>query len=175
MIEKLIYEVIGILTIISAIMVISVKNPIHSILYLILVYINVTALLIMWEIEFIAMILLIVYIGAVAILFLFVVMMLNIKLVELTENQIRYLPIGGIIGVIFLFELLILLEKERVKLVDKVEEVNYIHWENIIKEISNIKVLGEVLYTEYSYFFLLAGIILLIGMIGAITLTERSK
>jgi NADH-quinone oxidoreductase subunit J len=175
MLEKLVYEVLVILTIGSAIMVISAKNPIHSVLYLILVYANATALLIMWEVEFIAMILLIVYVGAIAILFLFVVMMLNIKLVEISENQLRYLPIGGIIGIIFLLELLILLEKERVKVKGEVEEINYINWEGITKELSNIKVLGEVLYTEYSYLFILASLILLVGMIGAILLTETKK
>jgi NADH-quinone oxidoreductase subunit J len=173
MLEKLIYEIIGVLIIISAIMVISAKNPIHSILYLILVYVNATALLIMWEVDFIAMILLIVYVGAIAILFLFVIMMLNIKLVEINENQLRYLPIGGIIGVIFLIELLILLEKERVKVNGNIEELNYINWENITKEVSNIKVIGEVMYTEYSYVFILVSVILLVGMIGAIILTEK--
>lgn len=169
----MLYEIIGVITIGSALMVISVKNPIHSVLYLILVYINAAAILIIWEVEFIAMMLLIVYVGAIAILFLFVVMMLNIKLVEISENQLRYLPIGGIIAIIFLLELILILEKDIIKVKGEVEEIKYINWETINENISNIKIIGKVIYTEYSYVFIMSSVILLVGMIGAIILTEK--
>ncbi len=170
--EKLIYYVVGILTIISALAVISVRNPIHSVLYLILVYCNTTVLLIMWGIEFIGMMLLIVYVGAIAILFLFVVMMLNIKLIEITENQLKYLPIGGIMAILILSELILVIESSLIK-VKTNNLTEYVNWETNYLNLNNIKVLGQVLYTEYSYMFILASIILLVGMIGAILLTRR--
>lgn len=124
--ENILYSIIGISIISASLMVISVKNPVHSVFYLILVYINATILLIMWKVEFIAMILLIVYVGAIAILFLFVVMMLNIKIVEITENQLKYLPIGAIIGIVFLLELIILLEKDIIKIKGDTDKLDYI-------------------------------------------------
>jgi len=93
-------------------MVISAKNPIHSVLFLILVFCNSAGLLMLLGVEFLGIIFIIVYVGAIAILFLFVVMMLNIKLVELNENTLRYLPIGSLIGLIFLFQMFIVLDKD---------------------------------------------------------------
>lgn len=100
------------LSLISGVMVITARNPVHSVLFLILVFCNAAGLLILLELDFFAMIFLVVYVGAIAVLFLFVVMMLNIKLSEVNENILRYLPIGGLIGILFLFEILIIVDND---------------------------------------------------------------
>jgi NADH-quinone oxidoreductase subunit J len=103
--------------IISSIMVISARNPIHSILFLVLVFFNVAGLLILVDIEFLAIMFIIIYVGAIGILFLFVVMMLNVKVTELTDGFIRYLPIGAIIGLIFLFEIFLVIDNDLVPVI----------------------------------------------------------
>ena len=103
--------------IISSIMVISARNPIHSILFLVLVFFNVAGLLILVDIEFLAIMFIIIYVGAIGILFLFVVMMLNVKVTELNDSFIRYLPIGGIIGLIFLFEVFLVIDNDLVPII----------------------------------------------------------
>jgi NADH-quinone oxidoreductase subunit J len=103
--------------IISSIMVISARNPIHSILFLVLVFFNVAGLLILVDIEFLAIMFIIIYVGAIGILFLFVVMMLNVKVTELNDSFIRYLPIGGIIGLIFLFEVFLVIDNDLVPMI----------------------------------------------------------
>lgn len=99
-------------------MVIVSRNPIHSVIFLILVFCNAAGLLILLKIEFIAMMFLIIYVGAIAVLFLFVVMMLNIKINELSENRLRYLPIGGVISIIFLFEIFLILGSDFIPLLE---------------------------------------------------------
>jgi|SaaInlStandDraft_4_1057021.scaffolds.fasta_scaffold132544_1 NADH-quinone oxidoreductase subunit J len=145
--------------IISGFFVISAINPIHSVFGLIMAFGNVSFILLMLEIEFLAFLFLIVYIGAIAILFLFVVMMLDIRLVEIFENSTRYLPIGFIVGIIFIMELLIILDEEK----------GFIN--NIEESFTSIEWLGNILYTEGFYYFIIASVILLIAMIGAIILT----
>ena len=153
-------------------MVISAKNPIHSVFYLVLVFLNTAVLFLFLGLEFFAIIFIIVYVGAIAILFLFVVMMLNIKLVEINENMLRYIPLGSLIGLIFMIEILLMLDHDFVLLhftknINEIMvfwDIKYIKWENLAS-------LGQVLYINYIYFFILAGIILLVAMIGAIVLT----
>jgi NADH-quinone oxidoreductase subunit J len=156
----------------SAVMVISSRNPVHSVLFLILAFVNAAALFLMMGAEFLAMILVIVYVGAVAVLFLFVVMMLDVDFAALREGFLSYLPIGGLIGVVFLIELLLVVG-------------GWVMDPNLVQSptaaaasgegITNTQAIGRVLYTQYFYFFQAAGLILLVAMIGAIVLTLRER
>ena len=156
-------------------MVISAKNPIHSILFLILVFCNAAGLLILLETEFLAMIFLIVYVGAIAVLFLFVIMMLNIKIIELNENVLRYLPIGSIIAIIFLFEIFLIIDNDLIPIFSNVEKTYFEEWGYNINNLTNIEVIGILIYTHYFYLFLMSSIILLIAMVGAIVLTLHER
>lgn len=169
--EYLLFLFLGLLMIYGSLMVISAQNPIHSVLYLILVFFASSAFFISLGVEFLGIIFMIVYVGAIAILFLFVVMMLNIKLIEFNENLLRYLPLGGIIGIIFLIELFLILDENYTFLIEPVNNYYYTAWINHFYNFTNIELLGLVLYTKYFYLFLMAGLILLVAMIGAIVLT----
>ena len=154
----------------SAVMVIVSRNPVHSVLYLILAFVNASGLFILMGAEFLAMILIVVYVGAVAVLFLFVIMMLDVDFVELREGFIQYLPVGVVIGGIFLFELLLtvgawVMNPTLTKSITSPIPTN----------VSNTEALGLVLYTKYIHYFQLAGMVLLVAMIGAIVLTLRHK
>ena len=167
------------LTLLSGIMVIQARNPVHSVLFLILVFFNAAGLLVLLGLDFFAMIFLVV--GAIAVLFLFVVMMLNIKLAEINEKRLRYLPIGGLLGLLFLFEILLIVDNDLIPLLfyDNIQafaeyrELNFIDWSNTIHTVTNIQAIGNILYTYYFYYFLLSSIILLVAMIGAIVLTMQ--
>ncbi len=154
----------------SAFMVISAKNPVHSVLYLILAFVNAAGLFVMLGAEFLAMILIVVYVGAVAVLFLFVVMMLDVDFAELKQGALQYLPIGMLIGGIFLAELLLVVGSWVIG-----PGVPHAITAPIAAKASNIEVIGLVLYTRYVYFFEAAGMILLIAMIGAIVLTLQHR
>jgi NADH-quinone oxidoreductase subunit J len=154
----------------SAVMVISSKNPVHSVLFLILAFVNAAGLFVLMGAEFLAMILIVVYVGAVAVLFLFVVMMLDVDFAELRQGFLNYMPVGGVIAFIFLFELLLVLgawvigpQVVRTSPIPNLDTV------------TNTAALGQVLYTRYIYYFQIAGVVLLIAMIGAIVLTLRHK
>ncbi|MZR30509.1 NADH-quinone oxidoreductase subunit J [Sneathiella litorea] len=160
------------MTIASAFMVISAKNPVHSVLYLILAFFNSAALFVLLGAEFIAMILIVVYVGAVAVLFLFVVMMLDINFAELRQGFLQYLPIGGLIGLILLIELILVvsgwaLSPEAIQVGSQVAPT--------VSDLTNTEQLGHVIYTDYAYLFQIAGMILLVAMIGAIVLTNRTR
>ena len=156
----------------AAVMVIAARNPVHSVLFLILAFVNAAALFILLGAEFLAMILIIVYVGAILVLFLFVVMMLDVDFAELRQGFLQYLPIGAFIGAILLIELVVVL-------------VGWTIGPNVQQTIAapippaasalNIQALGHVLYTRYVYFFQSAGLVLLVAMIGAIVLTLRHK
>jgi NADH-quinone oxidoreductase subunit J len=154
----------------SAFMVIAAKNPVHSVLYLILAFVNAAGLFVMLGAEFLAMILIVVYVGAVAVLFLFVVMMLDVDFAELKQGALQYLPIGMLIGGIFLAELLFVVGAWVIG-----SGVPHAITAPIAAKMPNIEVIGLVLYTRYAYFFEAAGMILLIAMVGAIVLTLRHK
>jgi NADH-quinone oxidoreductase subunit J len=154
----------------SAFMVIAAKNPVHSVLYLILAFVNASGLFILMGAEFLAMILIVVYVGAVLVLFLFVVMMLDVDFAELRQGFLSYLPIGGLIGLIFLVELLLVLFAWAIG-----PDVSKAIAAPIPDAISNTQALGRILYTRYIYFFQTAGVVLLVAMIGAIVLTLRHK
>ncbi|MDH2342080.1 NADH-quinone oxidoreductase subunit J [Bradyrhizobium sp. SSUT18] len=154
----------------SAVMVIVSRNPVHSVLYLILTFVNASGLFVLMGAEFLAMILIVVYVGAVAVLFLFVIMMLDVDFLELREGFIEYLPVGLVIGGIFLFELLLtvgfwVINPGVAKTITAAIPTN----------VSNTEALGLVLYTKYIHYFQLSGMVLLVAMIGAIVLTLRHK
>jgi len=164
------------LAIVSAVMVISSSNPVHSVLFLILTFCNASGLLILLEAEFLAMIFIVVYVGAIAVLFLFVVMMLNIN-VAVNQGEIyQYLPVGGFVGLMFLSEIFLIIENDFVTLLaPSLLEGDYTLWVKSTEDISNIVILGQVLYTTFALFFLIAGLILLVAMIGAIVMTMQTR
>ena len=165
------FYVFSLVAVLSALMVISARNPVHSVLFLILSFVNAAGLFVLLGAEFLAMILVVVYVGAVAVLFLFVVMMLDINFVKLREGFLQYLPFGALLGIVLIIELGILFltrsfsENSLSKFVESPE----------INEIENTKLIGQVLYTDYFYLFQISGLILLVAMVGSITLTLRDR
>ncbi len=157
--------------VLSALMVISAKNPVHSVLFLILSFVNASGLFVLLGAEFLAMILVVVYVGAVAVLFLFVVMMLDINYIKLREGFLQYLPFGALLGIVLVVELGILY------LTDTSSNITNANLplEPKIYEVENTKMIGEILYTKYFFLFQICGIILLVAMVGSITLTLRDK
>jgi NADH-quinone oxidoreductase subunit J len=170
---NLFYLLAGIV-LISSIMVISARNPVHSVLFLILAFFNAAGLLILMEMEFLSLIFIVVYVGAIAVLFLFVVMMLNVKISEVEDEVLQYLPVGGTIGLIFLFLIFFIIEGDFVSFNGQANSI-YLDWFQQVDVVSNIETLGQVLYTEYLVYFLLAGVILLVAMVGAIVLTIATR
>jgi NADH-quinone oxidoreductase subunit J len=154
----------------SAVMVVVSRNPVHSVLYLILAFVNASGLFVLMGAEFLAMILIVVYVGAVAVLFLFVIMMLDVDFTELREGFLEYLPVGLVIGGIFMFELLLIAGAWVIN-----PAVTKTITAAIPTNVSNTEALGLVLYTKYIYYFQIAGLVLLVAMIGAIVLTLRHK
>ena len=154
----------------SAVMVISSRNPVHSVLWLILAFVNAAGLFVLLGAEFLAFILIIVYVGAVAVLFLFVIMMLDVDFAELKQGVLQYLPFGLLVGGIVLAELLLVVGSWVIG-----AEVPAARAVPITTSISNTQALGLVLYTRYVYFFEAAGMILLVAMVGAIVLTLQHK
>jgi NADH-ubiquinone oxidoreductase chain 6 len=182
------------LAFLSGVMVIQARNPVHSVLFLILVFFNGAALLLLLGLDFFALILLVVYVGAIAVLFLFVVMMLNIKLAEIDEKKLRYLPLGGLVGFLFLFETSLILDADLMPFLHLLKTTSHLSFDNfflfegqetslpphlewsfLIKTLTNIESVGYLLYTYYFIFFLIASLILLVAMIGAIVLTMHKS
>ena len=165
------FYVFSFVAVLSALMVISARNPVHSVLFLILSFVNASGLFVLLGAEFLAMILVVVYVGAVAVLFLFVVMMLDINFVKLREGFLQYLPFGALLGIVLIIELGILFltrsfsENSLSKFVES----------PVMNEIENTKLIGQVLYTDYFYLFQISGLILLVAMVGSITLTLRDR
>ena len=158
------------LAVASAAMVISSRNPVHSVLFLILCFFNAAGLFILLGAEFLAMILVVVYVGAVAVLFLFVVMMLDVDFVELRQGMLNYLPVGATIGLIVLVELALVvgswsIDPASIKTIAAATPT----------DVTNTEALGRILYTQYIYYFQAAGLVLLVAMVGAIVLTLRHK
>jgi NADH-quinone oxidoreductase subunit J len=151
-------------------MVIASRNPVHSVLFLILAFTNAAGLFVMMGAEFLAMILIVVYVGAVAVLFLFVIMMLDVNFTELKHGVLQYLPIGMLIGGIFLAELLLVVGAWTIG-----PGIPYAIASPIPTNIPNTEAIGLVLYTKYVYFFEAAGMILLVAMVGAIVLTLHHR
>jgi len=171
-IQALAFYLFAAITVASGFMVIASRNPVHSVLFLILAFFNAAGLFVLMGAEFLGMLLVIVYVGAVAVLFLFVVMMLDINFVELRQGFLQYLPVGGMIGIVLLIELAMVLggwvvaPEARSVAADPIPALD---------KVTNTHALGAVLYTKSIYLFQGAGLILLVAMIGAIVLTLRSR
>ncbi|WP_372622075.1 NADH-quinone oxidoreductase subunit J [Falsiroseomonas sp.] len=154
----------------SAVMVVTSRNPVHSVLFLILAFFNAAALFLIAGAEFLAMILVIVYVGAVAVLFLFVVMMLDVDFSALRQGFQRYAPVGGVVGAILLLELLLVFGTWQFA-----SDAAGFRLNPTPAGVDNTRALGRILYTDYVWLFQLSGLILLVAMIGAIVLTLRGK
>ena len=159
-------------TIASGMMVIAARNPVHAVLFLILAFFSSAALFVLMGAEFLAMILVVVYVGAVAVLFLFVVMMLDIDFGELRRGFLQYLPIGSLVGVILLLELVFVIGSVAL-IADQRDAAAGAR--PVPDDVTNIEAFGRVLYTDYIYLFQASGLILLVAMIGAIVLTLRHR
>lgn len=159
-------------TVAAAVMVIGSRNPVHSVLFLILAFFNAAGLFVLMGAEFLAMILVVVYVGAVAVLFLFVVMMLDINFVELRQGFLQYLPVGGLIGVVLIVELLLVVAGWSVS--PSMSAGGAVDTKTAT-DVTNTLALGRLIYTDYIYLFQAAGIILLVAMVGAIVLTLRHR
>ncbi|MDF0607559.1 NADH-quinone oxidoreductase subunit J [Wolbachia endosymbiont of Onchocerca gibsoni] len=158
------FYLFAILSILSAIYVISVKNPVHAVLFLIFTFVNSTVLFILLGAEFIAMILLIVYIGAVAVLFLFVVMMLDIDYIKLRQGFTKHLVLSTILSVVFFLVISFIILNSALNINNG---INY--------SMNNVKAIGDLLYTDYMYAFHLSGILLLAAIVGTIALASQDK
>lgn len=169
-IQALAFYLFAFVAIAAGVMVVSSRNPVHSVLFLILTFFSAAALFVLMGAEFLAMILVVVYVGAIAVLFLFVVMMLDINFVALRQGFMQYLPVGALIGVILFAELLLIfggwVVAPQLTLAAPAEPA---------AQIGNTHALGRLLYTKYFYLFQAAGMILLVAMMGAIVLTLRHR
>src|ERR1044071_9067007 len=156
----------------SAFMVIAAKNPVHSVLFLILAFVSASGLFVLLGAEFLAMILIVVYVGAVAVLFLFVVMMLDVDFAELRQGFLNYLPVGALVGAVVLVELLLVVGAWAIgagvpnSITAQIPPIDVV---------TNTEALGLVLYTRYVYYFQAAGVVLLVAIVGAIVLTLRHR
>ena len=157
----------------SALLVIFSKNPVYSVIFLIYSFVNASAILLCYGLEFISFILIVVYVGAIAVLFLFVVMLLNIRLIEYNESLKKYLPISVLIGLIFMTQISSIFSSLFINNLYENSESVDTNFVNVIHPVTNIQHIGQFLYTEYAIHFLLSSIVLLIAMIGAIFLTYR--
>jgi NADH-quinone oxidoreductase subunit J len=169
-VQALSFYVFAAVAVASGVLVVANRNPVYSVLFLILTFFNAAGLFVLLGAEFLAMMLVVVYVGAVAVLFLFVVMMLDINFVELRQGFLRYAWIGAIIGVILVAEIIFVISSGAMSPV-----VNAAAGSPTPADVSNTEALGNILYTDYFYLFQAAGIVLLIAMIGAIVLTHRER
>ncbi|MCF8708331.1 NADH-quinone oxidoreductase subunit J [Rhizorhapis sp. SPR117] len=170
MIHAIAFYLFAALVIASGAMTIFARNPVHSVLWLIMAFFNAAGLMVLLQAEFIAMLLVIVYVGAVAVLFLFVVMMLNIDFAELRAGFVEYLPFGTLMAIILAAEMVLGIGAWKVGAIDLGGRVA-----PIAAQTPNIQAIGELLYTRYIFLFEAAGLILLVAMIGAIVLTHRVR
>jgi NADH-quinone oxidoreductase subunit J len=174
--QALIFYLFAFVAVGAGVMVISARNPVHSVLFLILAFFNAAGLFVLMGAEFLAMLLVVVYVGAVAVLFLFVVMMLDIDFVRLREGFLQYMPIGGLLGLVLLAELVVVVGGHfMASAVDATHGATPVALGPTVGDITNAEALGRVLYTDYVYIFQAAGLVLLVAMIGAIVLTLRHR
>jgi NADH-quinone oxidoreductase subunit J len=175
-VQAIIFYLFACVAVAAGVMVISARNPVHSVLFLILAFFNAAGLFVLMGAEFLAALLVVVYVGAVAVLFLFVVMMLDIDFVRLREGFLQYLPIGALLGLVLLAELAVVIGGY---FASPAIEAGQGHSPAIpgpaVGSITNAEALGRVLYTDYVYAFQAAGLVLLVAMIGAIVLTVRHR
>jgi len=169
-----IFYIFAAITVASGVMVIAARNPVHSVFFLILAFFNSAGLFVLLGAEFVAMILVIVYVGAVAVLFLFVVMMLDINFTELRQGFLQYMPVGALIGLVLFTELVLVLGSWTI-LPGASTAISVPSAAAGAVALSNTHALGQLIYTHYAYPFQVAGLILLVAMIGAIVLTLRQR
>jgi NADH-quinone oxidoreductase subunit J len=173
--ELLIFYTLASLILASSFFVILAHNPVHSVLFLVLVFCNAGGLLLMLNAEFLALIFLVVYVGAIGVIFLFVVMMLDVKFFAAEKQYIQYLPAAALIFVVFATEVFLVFDNQLISLFEP-SSISYFNWVEVIDNVTNIQTLAQILYTHYFYFFILAGFILLVALVGAIVLTlQRSE
>lgn len=171
-------------SLVSSVVVITATNPVHSVFALIFVFVNVASILLVLRIEFISLLFLVVYVGAVAVLFLFVIMMLNVKLNEVSDSSVSYLPLGLVLGVLFLIEVSLVMTNDLVSLSGEFlhrslisqnmfsgSSASHMHLESIMYVSNNLQLIGAILYTDFFFPFVLAGFLLFLAMIGAIVLS----
>jgi len=173
-VQAILFYIFAVVAVASGVLVVSARNPVHSVLFLILAFFNAAGMFILIGAEFLAMILVIVYVGAVAVLFLFVVMMLDIDFLQLRSGFVRYLPIGAIIGLILLAELVFVAAILGNAIAQHGASATMVSATGGLP-VTNTRALGDILYTRYLLGFQLAGLILLVAMIGAIVLTLRHR
>jgi len=171
MLPAITFYVLSAIAVAAAFMVIAARNPVHSVMYLITTFFSAAGLFVLLGAEFLALLLIMVYVGAVAVLFLFVVMMLDVDFVEMKQGFLQYLPIGGVVACVLLAEMILV---GAASLVDPGPTVDT-GVKYAPDGISNIEALGNVLYTQYAFFFEAVGLILLLAMVGAIVLTLRKR
>jgi NADH-quinone oxidoreductase subunit J len=170
-VQLLVFYLFSAVAVAAGVMVISARNPVHSVLFLILAFFNGAGLFVLIGAEFLAMVLVVVYVGAVAVLFLFVVMMLDINFIRLREGFLQYLPIGALIGFVLLVELILAAGTWALS----PAEIATAAQQPMPPGATNVEALGDLFYTDYFYLFQAAGLILLVAIIGAITLTLRQR
>ena len=171
MLQGIAFYLLAATAVVSGLLVVTARNPVHSVLWLILAFFSAAGLFVLLGAEFLAMLLVVVYVGAVAVLFLFVVMMLDVDFLKLREGYARYLPIGAVIAAVVLAEMILVSSA----VIQGGATAGLAGPGAPDPDMSNVEAIGRVLYTDYIYFFQAAGIVLLIAMIGAITLTLRHK
>jgi NADH-quinone oxidoreductase subunit J len=171
-VQAVLFYIFAAIAVASGVLVVSARNPVHSVLFLILAFFNAAALFLLIGAEFLAMILVIVYVGAVAVLFLFVVMMLDIDFLQLRSGFVRYLPIGTLVGLVLLAELVLVIGGWAIS--PSLPNQMPVAADGGVA-LTNTRALGDILYTRYLFGFQVAGLILLVAMVGAIVLTLRHR
>jgi NADH-quinone oxidoreductase subunit J len=172
--ELLLFYILASLMLASSFFVILSPNPVHSVLFIILVFCNASGLLLLLEAEFLALIFIVVYVGAIGVLFIFVVMMLNVKFFANDKQYLQYLPVASLIAMIFFVEVFLVFDNQIIGLFEP-STLSYFDWNSVLDSVSNIETLAQILYTHYFYFFILAGFILLVALVGAIVLTLQRR
>ncbi|MET1026737.1 MAG: NADH-quinone oxidoreductase subunit J [Dongiaceae bacterium] len=171
-VQTIAFYIFAVVAVLSAALVVANRNPVYSVLFLILTFFNAAGLFVLLGAEFLAMMLVVIYVGAVAVLFLFVVMMLDINFVELRQGFVRYLPIGLVVGLVLAAELVLVLGSGAIvpQLGKSIASPT-----PPLEQMGNVQAIGTILYTNYFYLFQVAGLVLLVAMIGAIVLTHRER
>jgi NADH-quinone oxidoreductase subunit J len=169
--QEVAFGLLALVSVVAAFCVVSAKNPVHSVLFLITVFFSAAGMFVLMGAEFLALLLVVVYVGAVAVLFLFVVMMLDVDFVALRQGFARYAPLGGFIGLVLLVEMVLV----SISVAQHGAAAKNLAPATPDQALPNTQAIGQVLYTDYAYVFEAAGMVLLVAMIGALVLTLRHR
>lgn len=177
MITNLLFYFFSNILLISALMIIIVQNSIYSVLFLVLSFVASASILFLFECEFVSLMFITIYVGAIAVLFLFVVMMLDIKTIYFTKDSLKYFPFGSFVGFVFLVEILLVISKNfKINPYEKSFLSNfYVNWFDKVDSFIDLEAIGQILYTHYVLQFLIAGIILMLAVMGSVVLTINTK